>query len=72
MSFRYGKYVSNNHWRIYSTWNSNGNEIFKAGQLLGSKLILNEFVAYEALGAVITSLSYRTGLILSESIIIVS
>ncbi|WP_294404553.1 NupC/NupG family nucleoside CNT transporter [uncultured Clostridium sp.] len=42
-----------------------GNEIFTAGQLLGSKLILNEFVAYEALGAVITSLSYRTGLILS-------
>ncbi|WP_294153703.1 hypothetical protein [uncultured Clostridium sp.] len=34
--------------------------------------MLNEFVAYEALGAVITSLSYRTGLILSESIIIVS
>lgn len=42
-----------------------GNEVLTAGQLLGSKLILNEFVAYESLGAIITSLSYRTGLILS-------
>ncbi len=42
-----------------------GNEILTAGQLLGSKLILNEFVAFESLGAIINSLSYRTGLILS-------
>ena len=42
-----------------------GNEILTAGQLLGSKLILNEFVAFQSLGAIITSLSYRTGLILS-------
>ena len=41
------------------------NEILTAGQLLGSKLILNEFVAFESLGAIINSLSYRTGLILS-------
>lgn len=42
-----------------------GSEIFTAGQLLGSKLILNEFVAFQSLGEVITSLSDRTGLILS-------
>ena len=45
-----------------------GNEILTAGQLLGSKLILNEFVAFGTLGEIITSLSYRTGLILSISL----
>ena len=45
-----------------------GNEMLTAGQLLGSKLILNEFVAFGTLGEIITSLSYRTGLILSISL----
>ena len=45
-----------------------GNEILTAGQLLGSKLILNEFVAFGTLGEIISSLSHRTGLILSISL----
>ena len=43
-------------------------EVFTAGQLLGSKLVLNEFVAFQSLGQIITDLSYRTGLILSVSL----
>ncbi|WP_294153658.1 nucleoside transporter C-terminal domain-containing protein [uncultured Clostridium sp.] len=43
-------------------------EVTMAGQLLGSKLVLNEFVAFQSLGEVISSLSYRTGLILSVSL----
>ena len=43
-------------------------EVFTAGQLLGSKLVLNEFVAFQWLGEMISSLSYRTGLILSVSL----
>lgn len=39
-----------------------------AGQLLGSKLVLNEFVAFGELGAVIESLDYRTGLMLAVSL----
>ena len=39
-----------------------------AGQLLGSKLVLNEFVAFGQLGAVIDSLDYRTGLMLAVSL----
>ena len=44
------------------------NEVFTAGQLLGSKLVLNEFVAFQSLGQVISELSYRSGLILSVSL----
>ncbi|AAO35949.1 hypothetical protein K144313037_12020 [Clostridium tetani] len=46
----------------------NGSDIFTAGQLLGSKLILNEFVAFEQLGKMFTALSHRTGLILTISL----
>ncbi|MCG4579838.1 NupC/NupG family nucleoside CNT transporter [Clostridium cochlearium] len=46
----------------------NGSEIFTAGQLLGSKLILNEFVAFEQLGNIFTGLTYRTGLVLTISL----
>ena len=42
-----------------------GNESFIAGELLGSKLILNEFVAYGKLGPMLPSMSERTGLMLS-------
>ncbi|NAS19645.1 NupC/NupG family nucleoside CNT transporter [Clostridium butyricum] len=45
-----------------------GSEVFTAGQLLGSKLVLNEFVAFQSLGEIINSLSERTGLILSISL----
>ena len=45
-----------------------GNDIFLAGELLGSKLVLNEFVAFQRLGAIIQGLEYRTALILSISL----
>ena len=44
------------------------NEVFLAGNLLGSKLVLNEFVAFQSLGQVISQLDYRTGLVLSVSL----
>lgn len=42
-----------------------GNEAKYAGELLGTKLILNEFVAFESLGKVISSFSDRTQIILT-------
>lgn len=42
--------------------------IFLAGQLLGTKLTLNEFVAFGQLGKILAELDYRTGLILSLAI----
>lgn len=42
-----------------------GHNIFYAGELLGFKLVLNEFVAFQNLGQHIQSLDYRTGLMLS-------
>lgn len=42
-----------------------GDNIFYAGELLGFKLVLNEFVAFQNLGQRIASLDYRTGLILT-------
>lgn len=39
-----------------------------AGELLGSKLVLNEFVAFQSLGEVLSQLDYRTGLVLSISL----
>lgn len=42
-----------------------GDNIFYAGELLGFKLVLNEFVAFQNLGQHIASLDYRTGLMLS-------
>jgi len=43
-------------------------DIGLAGQLLGSKLILNEFVAFSDLGQVINTLDPRTAMILSVSL----
>ena len=39
-----------------------------AGQLLGSKLVLNEFVAFGQLGEVIKTLDIRTAMMLSISL----
>lgn len=39
-----------------------------AGQLLGSKLVLNEFVAFADLGPMIASLDYRTGLVMTVAL----
>ena len=45
-----------------------GGEILRAGQLLGEKLVLNEFVAFQSLGEVIKSFDYRTGLVMAISL----
>ena len=45
-----------------------GDNVLLAGQLLGSKLVLNEFVAFGQLGEVLTTLDYRTGLMLAVSL----
>lgn len=45
-----------------------GDEVLLAGQLLGSKLVLNEFVAFQELGNVIQTLNPRTALLLSISL----
>lgn len=45
-----------------------GEYISEAGKLLGSKLILNEFVAFADLGAIIKSLDYRTGLVMTVAL----
>ena len=42
--------------------------ILTASQLLGSKLVLNEFVAFGQLGEIIKSLDYRTGLMMAISL----
>lgn len=41
------------------------NDILIAGQLLGSKLVLNEFVAFSELGPILGSLDIRTGMMIS-------
>lgn len=46
----------------------NPDHILTAGQLLGTKIVLNEFVAYGDLGAIIKSLDYRTGLVMAVSL----
>ena len=43
-------------------------DILTASQLLGSKLVLNEFVAFGQLGQIINQLDYRTGLMMSISL----
>lgn len=43
-------------------------QVMLAGQLLGSKMVLNEFVAFGQLGQVMQTLDYRTGLMLSVSL----
>ncbi|WP_195986456.1 nucleoside transporter C-terminal domain-containing protein [Clostridium sp. D53t1_180928_C8] len=45
-----------------------GKEVLTAGQMLGTKIALNEFVAFEALGKILNELSYRTGLIITISL----
>lgn len=45
-----------------------GDDILLAGQLLGSKLVLNEFVAFQTLGQTIQTLGDRTALLLSISL----
>lgn len=45
-----------------------GKEVLIAGQMLGTKIVLNEFVAFEALGKMLNELSYRTGLIITISL----
>lgn len=46
----------------------NPDNVLTAGQLLGSKMVLNEFVAYGDLGSIIGSFDYRTGLIMSVAL----
>ena len=41
------------------------NEILTAGHLLGSKLVLNEFVAFQQLGSIFATLGERTQMVLS-------
>ena len=43
-------------------------EILLEGNLLGSKLVLNEFVAFQQLGGMISSMDYRTGMICAISL----
>lgn len=45
-----------------------GSEVFKAGELLGSKLILNEFVAFGKLAPMLEAMNPRTGLMLAVSL----
>ena len=44
------------------------NEILTAGHLLGSKLVLNEFVAFQQLGSIFATLGERTQMVLSIAI----
>ena len=43
-------------------------EILLEGNLLGSKMVLNEFVAFQQLGSMISSMDYRTGMICAISL----
>ena len=43
----------------------NPDNVLTAGQLLGSKMVLNEFVAFGDLGKLISSFDYRTGIIIA-------
>ena len=46
----------------------NPEHVLTAGELLGSKIVLNEFVAFGELGKIISSLDYRTGLVIAISL----
>lgn len=46
----------------------NGNDVLMEGSLLGNKLIVNEFVAFQDLGAILNSLDTRTGMICAISL----
>ncbi|MCR8744592.1 NupC/NupG family nucleoside CNT transporter [Romboutsia lituseburensis] len=43
-------------------------DILTASQLLGSKLVLNEFIAFGKLGPMLSGLSYRSGLMMAISL----
>jgi len=43
-------------------------DILVASQLLGTKLVLNEFVAFGQLGEIINTLGYRSGLMMAISL----
>lgn len=43
-------------------------DILMEGSLLGNKLIVNEFVAFQDLGAILDSLDYRTGIVCAISL----
>lgn len=43
-------------------------DILMEGSLLGNKLIVNEFVAFQDLGAILGSLDYRTGIVCAISL----
>ena len=43
-------------------------DILTASQLLGSKLVLNEFIAFGQLGEILNSLDYRSGLMMAISL----
>ncbi|MFI3326262.1 MAG: nucleoside transporter C-terminal domain-containing protein [Clostridia bacterium] len=43
-------------------------QVLPIGELLGSKLVLNEFVAFEALGQIISEMDARTGMITTISL----
>lgn len=43
-------------------------EVLRVGELLGSKLVLNEFVAFDQLGKIITEMSPRTGMMVTISL----
>ncbi|MDO5047149.1 MAG: nucleoside transporter C-terminal domain-containing protein [Anaerococcus sp.] len=45
-----------------------GGQVLTAGELLGSKLVLNEFVAFGKLGPLLPAMTERTGLILAISL----
>ena len=46
----------------------NPEHVLTAGQLLGSKMVLNEFVAFGELGQIISSVDQRTGIIMAISL----
>lgn len=46
----------------------NGNDVLMEGSLLGNKLIVNEFVAFQDLGAILNTLDTRTGMICAISL----
>lgn len=46
----------------------NPGDVLTAGQLLGTKMVLNEFVAYGDLGKIISTFDYRTGLMIAVSL----
>lgn len=46
----------------------NGSDVLMEGSLLGNKLIVNEFVAFQDLGAILNTLDTRTGMICAISL----